>query len=146
VKINPDSSSKIVNEKDVKKVLESKTRPRPNKSFLGIKFKLFFYNLAGEPKKPKGFRNWLKNKVGEPPVLMSELKLKYNNDVLKSFLISQGYLQAEVTGDTVIRRKKGKAIYTALTGPRYKINEVTFPADTGDLTKIISLNKNKTLL
>ncbi len=146
VKINPDSSSKIANEKDVKKVLESKTRPRPNKSFLGIKFKLYLYNLAGEPKKPKGFRNWLRNKVGEPPVLMSELKLKYNNDVLKSFLISQGYLQAEVTGDTVIRRKKGKAIYTAFTGPRYKINEVTFPTDTGDLTKIISLNKNKTLL
>jgi outer membrane protein assembly factor BamA len=146
VKINPDSSGKIANEKDVKKVLESKTRPKPNKSILGLKPKLFFYNLAGEPKKPKGFRNWIRNKVGEPPVLMSELKLMYNNDVLKSFLISQGYLQAEVTGDTVIKRKRGKAIYTAITGPRYKINEITFPTDTSDISKIISLNKSKTLL
>ena len=146
VKVNPDSSSKIDNAKQVKSILETKTRPRPNKSILGLKPKLFIYNLAGEPKKPKGIRNWLRNKVGEPPVLMSEVRLRYNNDVLKSYLISQGYLQAEVTGDTVIKRRRGKAIYTANTGIRYKINEVTFPPDTGDLTHIINQNKDKTLL
>ena len=144
--INPDSSVKIDNQKQVKKTLESKTRPKPNTSFLGIKFKLQLYNLAADTVKPKGLGNWLKNKVGEKPVLMSDVKLKYNNDVLKSYLISQGYLQAEVTGDTVIKGKKGKAIYTANTGIRYKINSITFPKDTGTLTNIINSNKEKTLL
>ncbi|SOD15252.1 Outer membrane protein assembly factor BamA [Pedobacter xixiisoli] len=146
IKINPDSAAKIDNQKQVKKELEGKTRPRPNKSILGLKPKLFIYNLAGEPKKPKGIRNWLRNKVGEAPVLMSELKIKYNNDVLKSYLISQGYLQAEVTGDTVIKNKRGKAIYTAITGTRYKINKITFPPDSGDLTHVINQNKENTLL
>jgi len=145
VKINPDTSGKIDDEKQVKADLENKTRPRPNKSFLGIKFKLGIYNLAGEPKKPKGLRNWLRRQ-GEPPVLLSEVKLKYNNDVLSSYLISEGYLQAEVTGDTIVKDKKGKAIYTAVTGERYKINKVTFPPDSGVLTKIINTNKDKTLL
>lgn len=145
VKINPDSSGKIDNEKQVKTDLEAKTRPRPNKSILGIKYKLGIYNLAGEPKKPKGFRNWLRRQ-GEPPVLLSEVKLKYNNDVLSSYLISEGYLQANVTGDTVVKGKKGKAIYTAVTGQRYKINKINFPPDTGALTKIINANKDKTLL
>jgi len=145
VKINPDSSGKIDNEKQVKTDLEAKTRPRPNKSFLGIKFKLGIYNLAGEPKKPKGFRNWLRRQ-GEAPVLLNEVKLKYNNDVLSSYLISEGYLQATVTGDTVVKGKKGKAIYTAVTGQRYKINKINFPPDTGALTKIINANKDKTLL
>ena len=145
VKINPDTSGKIDDEKQVKADLESKTRPRPNKSFLGIKFKLGIYNLAGEPTKPKGLRNWIR-KQGEPPVLLSEVKLKYNNDVLKSYLLSEGYLQAAVTGDTVVKDKKGKAIYTAVTGERYKINKITFPPDSGVLTKIINENKNKTLL
>ncbi|KQM67391.1 hypothetical protein ASE74_07875 [Pedobacter sp. Leaf216] len=145
VKINPDSSGKIDDEKQVKTDLESKTRPRPNKSILGVKYKLGIYNLAGEPKKPKGFRNWLR-KQGEPPVLVSEVKLKYNNDVLTSYLISEGYLQATVIGDTVVKDKKGKAVYTAETGNRYKINKITFPPDTGALTKIINQNKNKTLL
>lgn len=145
VKINPDSSGKIDNEKQVKTDLEAKTRPRPNKSILGIKFKLGIYNLAGQPKKPKGFRNWLRRQ-GEPPVLLNEVKLKYNNDVLSSYLISEGYLQATVTGDTVVKGKKGKAIYTAVTGQRYKINKINFPPDTGVLTKIINANKDKTLL
>ncbi|WP_231463447.1 MULTISPECIES: BamA/TamA family outer membrane protein [unclassified Pedobacter] len=145
VKINPDSAGKIEDEKQVKADLESKTRPRPNKSILGIKYKLGIYNLAGEPKKPKGFKNWLR-KQGEPPVLLSEVKLKYNNDVLTSYLISEGYLQASVTGDTVVKDKKAKAIYTAVTGNRYKINKVNFPPDSGVLTRIINQNKEKTLL
>lgn len=146
IKINPDSSAKIDNQKEVKEELESKTRPRPNKSLLGIKFKLGLYNLAGEPKKPKGgLRNWLR-KSGEPPVLLSEVKIPYNNAVLKSYLISQGYLQSEVTGDTIIKGKKGKAVYTAKTGERYKINSVAFPTDSSEISQIVNENKDKTLL
>lgn len=148
VKINPDTSKKIDDEKLVKADLEAKTRPRPNKSILGLRPKLYIYNIAGEPKKKKGLRNWLRNKVGEPPVLMSDVKVRYNNDVLKSYLISQGYLQAEVSGDTIInaKKRKGKAVYTAQTGQRYKINNITFPQDTGNLTHIIVQNKENSLL
>src|SRR5690606_27918432 len=109
VKINPDSSGRIQDEKSTRKMLESKTRPRPNKKILGIPFKLMIYNLAGEPTKNKGFRYWLRNKVGEPPVLASEVKIKLNNDILTSYLISQGYLQATVTGDTATKKRKTTA-------------------------------------
>lgn len=131
VKINPDTSSKIDDEKYVRTTLEGKTRPKPNKSILGFKYKLFFYNLAGEPKKPKGFKHWLRTKLGEPPVLLNDVKIQYNNDVLTSYLISQGYLQSVVTGDTIVKGKKGHAEYTALTGERYKINSISFPKDSG---------------
>jgi outer membrane protein assembly factor BamA len=146
VKINPDTSSKIDDEKFVKTTLEGKTRPKPNSSILGFKYKLFFYNLAGEPKKPKGFKHWLRTKLGEPPVLLSEVKIRYNNDVLTSYLISQGYLQSVVTGDTIVKGKKGRAVYTALTGQRYKINSISFPKDSGNLANIINQNKDKSLL
>lgn len=146
VVINPDSSKKIDDQKEVKSVLETKTRPRPNKSILGLRPKLYFYNLAGEPAKPKGFKHWMRTKLGEPPVLLSQVNLKYNSDVLTSFLLTQGYLQSAVTGDTVVKNKTGKAVYTANTGDRYKINSVVFPKDTGNLTRIINNNKSKSLL
>ena len=146
ININPDSSFRIDDQKEVKKTLESKTRPRPNKKILGMRFKLGMYNLAGEPKKPKGFRNWLRNKIGEPPVLLSEVKLGYNNAVLESYLISQGYLQADVLGDTVVKSKRAKAIYTVNTGNRYKINSITFPQDSAGIARIINQNASKTLL
>ena len=84
IKINIDSAKRIENQKDVKNILKSKTRPRPNKSLFGIKWKLLIHNLAPDTVKPKGIGNWLKNKIGEKPVLLSEVKIKYNNDVLKS--------------------------------------------------------------
>ncbi|MBG6236897.1 outer membrane protein assembly factor BamA [Pedobacter sp. CAN_A7] len=146
VKINPDSSVRIDNQKDVKNTLLAKTRPRPNKKILGIRFKLGIYNLAGEPKKPKGIRNWLRNKVGEPPVLLSEVNLTYNNAVLSSYLISQGYLQSVVTGDTVVKSKRATAIYTVNTGNRYTINSVTFPKDSAGIPRIINQHLDKTLL
>lgn len=146
VKINPDSSARIANQKDVKSALESKTRPKPNQSIFGLRPKLYIYNLAGEPKKPKGFRHWLRTKVGEPPVLLSQVKIKYNNDVLTSYLISQGYLQSLVTGDTLVKKKTAKAVYTAITGDRYKINSISFPKDSGELAQLINTNKDRTLL
>jgi outer membrane protein assembly factor BamA len=146
VVINPDSAKKIDNQKDIKATLESKARPLPNKSILGLRPKLYIYNLAGEPKKPKGIRHWLRTKVGEPPVLLSQVKLKYNQDVMTSFLLSEGYLQSVVTGDTVTKPKTAKAVYKAITGDRYKINSVTFPKDTSGLAKIVNNNKDKSLL
>jgi outer membrane protein insertion porin family len=146
VNINPDSSVRIDKQKDVKKTLLAKTRPRPNKKILGIRFKLGMYNLAGEPKKPKGIRNWFRNKVGEPPVLLSEVNLTYNNAVLSSYLISQGYLQSVVTGDTVVKSKRATAIYTVNTGNRYTINSVTFPKDSVGIPHIINEHLDKTLL
>lgn len=146
ININPDSTEKIDDQKEVKGILLDKTRPNPNKSILGIKFKLGMYNLAGEPKKPKGLKHWLRTKVGEPPVLLSEVKIPYNNAVLKSYLISQGYLQSDVSGDTIVNGKKGKALYTVVTGARYKINSVEFPKDSTGVARIINQNKDKTLL
>jgi outer membrane protein insertion porin family len=146
IKINPDSDLRIEDQKAVKDGLEASTRPRPNKSLLGIKFKLGLYNLAGQPKKPKGgLRNWLR-KIGEPPVLLSEVKIPYNRAVLKSYMLTQGYLQNEVTGDTVIKGKKGKAVYNVYTGNRYKIKSVTFPPDSAGVAAIVNQTKDKTLL
>ena len=108
VKINPDSAKKTSGEKDLQETLEGLSRPEPNKKFLGLRYKLFFYNLAGEPKKSKGIRYWIRNKMGEPPVLMSQVNTNSNVNILRSYLISKGYLQAQGDGETVVKGKKGK--------------------------------------
>lgn len=148
VKINPDSAKKVPGEKDLKETLQGLTRPTPNKSFLGIKYKLFFYNLAGEPKKEKGFKYWMRNKLGEPPVLMSQVNVNSNVAILTSHLVSKGYLQAYGDGETEVKGKKGKAIYRMYTQERYTINSVTFPTvDTSDqITEIINSRQRRSLI
>src|SRR3954467_13031996 len=79
--------------KAIRADLSSITRPRPNKSFLGIRFKLFFYNLAGNRQKKTGPLGWLKYTVGEPPVLLSDVNLDYNVKVLQNTLENEGYFK-----------------------------------------------------
>ena len=148
VKVNPDSAKNTSGEKDLQETLEGLSRPEPNKKFLGLRYKLFFYNLAGEPKKSKGIRYWIRNKMGEPPVLMSQVNTNSNVNILRSYLISKGYLQAQGDGETVVKGKKGKAVYKIYTQDRYTINNISFPVvDTSfEITRIINEKNNKTLL
>ena len=64
-----------------------------------------------------------------------------------------GYFRVEVTGDTIVRRKKARAIYKIGSGPQYTINEVTFISDdsTGrrdsvNLFREIKASTSKSLL
>ena len=54
VKIANDSISKK-EKKQLQEAVENKLTPKPNSSFLGLRPKLFFYNIAKEPKREKGF-------------------------------------------------------------------------------------------
>ncbi|QNL49458.1 BamA/TamA family outer membrane protein [Olivibacter sp. SDN3] len=110
--------------------LEGILRPRPNKKFLGLRPKLYFYNIAGEPKKNKGFKHWLKNKVGEEPVLLQDVNVSYNENLVRNRLENIGFFNAYVETDTTIKSRKATLNYTATTNRVYRINKVTFEADT----------------
>jgi outer membrane protein insertion porin family len=119
--------------KTLRSDLEGLTRPRPNSKFLGMRLKLSFYNLFHN-KKPNSFFGKLRDKWGEPPVLLSQLNLENNVKILNNHLENKGFFRAKVTGDTIIHRKKARAEYKAETGNQYIINTVYFPADSSDLS------------
>ena len=131
--------------KTLRSDLEALTRPRPNSKFLGVPVKLSIYNLFRN-KKPNSFFGKLRDKWGEPPVLLSQLDLDKNEQVLQSHLENKGYFHAKVTGDTVIRRKKARAKYKAETGNQYAINSIHFPTDSSDLSLAIRQTVANTLL
>ena len=146
VRLNPDTPA-VKDQKTFKTELESRARPQPNKKLLGWRYKLFFYNMVDEPKKKKGFKYWIKYKLGEPPVLMSQVKVTNNVNVMKSYMTSKGFLQSDGSGEAVEKGKTGKMVYTIYSGPRYTINQVQFPSgDTSELISIIDSSKNKTLI
>src|SRR5580692_7465389 len=106
-KIQIDSSKLSHREKKkLKTNLLSITRPKTNSKILGLRIKLWIYNLAGKPKKKKSIRSWVKDKFGEPPVLASSLDLERNSKILQSYLQNKGYFQALVDGDTTTSHKK----------------------------------------
>ena len=132
--------------KALRKVMEDMLRPKPNKSFLGLKPKLFFYNLVSEPKKQKGFKYWVKYKLGEAPVLFSKVDLDYTSDVLRNYSENNGYFKTRVESDSTRKGRKGSAAYTVRPGKQFIIKSVTFPEDSTGLGKSIRQTKRRTLL
>ncbi len=118
--------------------LEDLTRPRPNKSILGLRFKLWVYNIAGHPKKENSLMGKLKYKIGEPPVLLSNVNLDYDSKLLANNLQNQGFLQAQVTADTVVKNKRATVVYTTEAGNQYTIKNVAFENDSSLLSKTIA--------
>ncbi len=116
--------------KAMEKVMEGLLRPKPNSGFLGLRPKLYIYNLAGEPKKERGLRYWLRNKVGEPPVLMSQVDLDYNADILQNYSENKGYFKVRTSADSTSRNRRAKAKYTVTPRQQYKIRKVIFPGDS----------------
>ncbi|MFH6944101.1 BamA/TamA family outer membrane protein [Flavobacterium sp. FlaQc-50] len=139
----------ILNKKDRKALeseLETLLRPKPNKQILGLKPKLWFYNIAGEPKKQKGIRYWLRNKVGEAPVLFSKVDLEYNASVLRNFAENRGYFKTRVSTDSTVKDKRVTAEYIVIPKKQYKIKSVTFPQDSSEIAKVISKTSRRSLL
>lgn len=133
--------------KAMKAEMEDLLRPKPNRKILGWRFKLTMYNLAGEPKKNKGIRYWLRNKVGEPPVLFSQVDLDYNADLLQNHSENRGYFKTRTSADSTSSNRKAKALYTVKPGRQYTIRNVIWPDSLGtQLDSAVTRTKRRTRL
>lgn len=142
-----DTFTTKAEKKALSEELTGSVRPKPNSTFLGIRLKLTLYNLAGPPKQEKGIRNWLRNKIGEPPVLASDVNIKSNNEILVNILQNYGYLGAVSTGIKEDKKKKTIAYFEIETGKRTYIRNVIFQkGDTSQLAKNILAGQEKSLL
>jgi outer membrane protein insertion porin family len=68
-------------------------RPYPNSSILGLRVKLYIYNIT-KTKKTKGLAHWLNTKFGEPPVLISAVDVDKNASILQNRMQNISYFQA----------------------------------------------------
>jgi len=146
-KINIENDTISKNEKkDLQAALEANHTPNPNSSFLGLRPKLFFYNIAKEPKKEKSFNYWLKYKIGEKPVLLGDVDREFNREIIENYSENKGYFNAAATYDTVSKNKKAQVIYTVRPGARYLISDVKFQKDSSLVNQEIQNITDKTFL
>ncbi|MBG6110177.1 outer membrane protein assembly factor BamA [Flavobacterium sp. CG_9.10] len=145
VKMEGNETSKK-ERKSLKTELQKIVRPKPNSTILGLRPKLYIYNLVGKPKKEKGWRYWLRTKVGEAPVLYSQVDLEYNKSVLQNFSENHGYFNTKTMADSTRNGKKVKANYTVNPKKQYKIREVKFPTDSSEISSNIRAISDRSLL
>ena len=130
-----DSAAK--KEKEVlKEELNAIILPKPNGKILGLRVKLWFYNIAGKPT-GKGLRYFIRNKLGEPPVYTSSVNFEKNRAIMANRLENRGYFKAKTAFDTTTKDRRTSALFSVNPGVQYLIDTVRFPQDSSELSKAI---------
>jgi outer membrane protein insertion porin family len=127
-KINFETQGRRVGRKKViEKELQDLIIPKPNSKVLGMRPGVWFYYAAGTPKKKKGLRSFIKNKLGQPPVLMKDVNPERTAKVLEGQLFNEGYFKSSVSAETRTKKKEGKVIYTVKISRPYRLDSIKYP-------------------
>ncbi|RYF90204.1 MAG: hypothetical protein EOO03_04200 [Chitinophagaceae bacterium] len=145
IKVTKDSALKQKN-KALKSLMKSAVSPKPNKFLFGQPWKVWWWYKIGEPKREKGFKAFLRNKLGEPPVLSSRVKVESTAENIQSLMENNGYFKTTVQGDTSNFSYFTKAIYTAQVKPQYSINKIEWVTDSSPVMKAILRTRGRSLL
>ncbi len=141
--IKLESKHKI-NRKFVKTTAEGALRPMPNKTYLGIRPRLWMYQTAGETPKSK-FNKWLKRN-GEAPVLISGIKPKVTAAIIDARLFNIGIFNSNTNFVTQEKKYTAKVIYTSQIDEQYTIKALKRTVPDPNIEQTISTDKGKSLV
>jgi len=106
--------------------LRSYIRQQPNRRILGFyRFHLNVYQLAGENPQ-RGFSRWLKNTIGEPPVILERALLEQSERQLLLYMQNKGYFNANVDHHIHTRGKRARVTYTVTGNTPYTIRCIEY--------------------
>lgn len=120
---------------------EKKVLTKTNSRFLGIPYKLILFNLFSSSK-----GNGLLRRLGEPPVLLSQVDSLSHIAALQQYFFSNGYFKPIVHASPVKEEKTAMINYTIHAGKRFKIGEVVYPKDTMGVVHEIRETADSSLL
>jgi outer membrane protein assembly factor BamA len=153
-KLYDGASIKIQKAPEVKtrsKVLERKlaslARPKRNKQIFDQPYKVWWWYKIGPSKKEKGFKVWLRNALGDPPVLTQDLNPLLNAKNMEALLEGEGYFTSQVKMDSSVDKREIKLRYIASVKPPYFLGAITWRLDSSQLTnQILQLPAEASLL
>lgn len=123
--------------KKVKAQLSNELNSNPNGKFLWMRPRLAIYNTLSEPEKEKGFKHWLKYKVGKKPILLDEDVCKNMNLTFENRLFHLGHFNANSEYDIDFKKKTAQAHFIVDAGEAYKIDTLILPGPNDSLSAAI---------
>lgn len=137
-------SEEPINKRFVKSAVQVAARPLPNKAYLGIRPKLWKYNLAGENPQSK-FKKWLQ-RTGEPPVLLSSVMPGATSAIIDAKLFNIGIFKSFTESKIVENKHTAKVIYTSHIHKPYLVKDMVYAISNDSISRIILPEKDKSLI
>lgn len=147
-KIKTINTHKTKDQKIVIAEIKDLIRPKPNRKILGSRPFLWVWYISGTPKKEKGFKHWLKNKVGEAPVYMSMIDPALVSKAIDAKFHNEGFFTSHSMFELQESNIKSKTSVTYLlfVNDPFRYEDIIFPKDTDRLSKEIHLTQKRSLL
>ncbi len=101
--------------------------PERNTKVLGMRPGVWFYYRQKDETKTKGLKAFLRRKLGQAPVLMSDVRPERIASMLTGQLQNEGYFASEVKYDVKEGKHENDVVYTVLLHPPYRLREINFP-------------------
>ncbi len=100
---------------------------KPNKKvFYVFPIRLWLFTAANKGKENK-FKWWMKNNVGEEPVMFKKELADKSTIAIIYYLQNYGFLYAKVSQEYITKKKKTTVKYTVEPGEYWKIGKVVLP-------------------
>jgi len=133
--------------RNIEKHLDKIADLEKNRKLFGfIPFRLWMYHLAGDSVTEKGFRHWLKYRVGEPPVLFKNYALDAARKEMENVLKNSGYYHYDIKTGKETDGRKIKLNYRVEVTRPYYFGKLTFPDITDTLTAHIAEYRKPSLV
>lgn len=129
--IDISSQGKARGRKIVRSKLEEYITVKPNTTILGNRPGVWFYYIAGNAKSKKGIRGFIKYRLGDKPVLLSDVDYKNTAALLQGTLNNKGFFGSEVTAQLETKNKKSTIHYEVLLHRAYRLRNISY-ASGGD--------------
>jgi len=111
---------------EVKDDVEKLLTPEPNTRLLGMRPRVWFYNIAGETKKNKGFKFWVKTKLGRKPVMLEDVDQNRISGQVNQTLINNGYFFNQISYTLAEKSHRAGLKYKANISNPYRYDTIVY--------------------
>jgi len=122
-----DSVKFLANPTAAKEELEKLITQKPNKKWLWMRPALSLHYTIKEPKKERGFRHWMKYKLGTSPSLIEDINMPGNVEAIVNRLQNRGNFSAKAEFEVISKAKTAQVKFYVSPGKPYKLKEITYP-------------------
>lgn len=139
-KENLENHRKVINE------LKNELTPKPNGKFLWMRPRLVIYNSVDKLQKEKGFKHWLKHKLGQSPALYDEEVCPKLKLTIENRLYHQGSFNAHAYYNIQEKKKTVQIEYIVQSKAGYAIDTIIFPEPKDHITTAIHQSQSESLI
>ncbi len=136
----------IQNRSAVESELYNLIELKPNTKLLWMRPFLSLHNSIPTPKEDKGFKHWLKYKLGEKPSLLNDLSPEIIEAGMVNRLQNRGFFDATLSHTIIKKRKTASATFVAIPGKPYTLKSITYPDGDGSIQNEIHNLHQESLL